>query len=199
MLSDATVQVKYRRPKAFSLVRQWPPKDRPTKPPSNNWPRFFYKRHPELRVSKRGVLDWNRYDNYEKVMHWFEVIGKVMQDATVQQENVYIIDETGIMLSELNSVEVLVGKDCKRGYRGARAKRTTITAIECVSAVGLSRRDHVLSFCFRKASAAEYFLVDTSRIAPSTIAITMRAPSVMWILATICPALGLQCRSLYAA
>ena len=40
------------------------------------------------------------------------------------------------MLSKLNSIKVLVGKDNKRGYRGARVKRTTITAIECVSAVG---------------------------------------------------------------
>jgi hypothetical protein len=40
------------------------------------------------------------------------------------------------MLSKLNSVKVLVGKDNKRGYRGARVKRTSITAIECVSAVG---------------------------------------------------------------
>lgn len=52
------------------------------------------------------------------------------------QENVYNMDEIGIMLSKLNSVKVLVGKDNKRGYRGARVKRTTITAIECVSAVG---------------------------------------------------------------
>ena len=34
------------------------------------------------------------------------------------------------------SVKVLVGKDDMRDYRGARVKRTTITAIECVSADG---------------------------------------------------------------
>lgn len=45
------------------------------------------------------------------------------------QENVYNIDETGIMLPKLNSIKVLVGKDNKRGYRGVRVKRTTITAI----------------------------------------------------------------------
>ena len=71
-------------------------------------------------------------------MHWFEVIGKVLQDSAVLQENVYNIDETGIMLFKLNTIKVLIGKDNKRGYRGARVKRTTITAIECVSAVGRS-------------------------------------------------------------
>ncbi|OCK74364.1 hypothetical protein K432DRAFT_409922 [Lepidopterella palustris CBS 459.81] len=56
----------------------------------------------------------------------------VLKDPDVLQENVYNMDETGIMLSKLNSVKVLVGKDNKRGYRGARVKRTTIIAIECV-------------------------------------------------------------------
>ena len=36
----------------------------------------------------------------------------------------------------LGSVKVLVGKDDTRDYRGARIKRTTVTAIECISANG---------------------------------------------------------------
>jgi hypothetical protein len=39
------------------------------------------------------------------------VIGKKSQNAAVLLENVYDMDETGIMLSMLNSVKVLVGKD----------------------------------------------------------------------------------------
>ena len=70
-----SVRKKYIRPIAFSLARQRPPKDRPSKSPSKNWPRSFYKRHLELRASKNRALDWNRYDIYEKVVHWFEVIG----------------------------------------------------------------------------------------------------------------------------
>jgi hypothetical protein len=41
-------------------------------------------------------------------------------------ENVYNIDETGIMLSMLESVKVLLGRDDVRGHRGASIKRTTI-------------------------------------------------------------------------
>ena len=36
----------------------------------------------------------------------------------------------------LGSVKVLVGKDDARDYRGARVKRTTVTAIECISGDG---------------------------------------------------------------
>jgi hypothetical protein len=36
----------------------------------------------------------------------------------------------------LGSVEVLVSKHDKRKYKGARVKRTTVTAIECISGDG---------------------------------------------------------------
>jgi DDE superfamily endonuclease len=132
-----SVQIKYVRSIAWTLARQRPPSDRPSKPPGRNWPRFFYKRHPALEGSRKGALDWNRYEIYDKVVHWFDVIGKVLQDPAVLQDNVYNMDETVIMLSKLNSVKVIVGKENKnRSSRGARVKRVTITAIECVSASG---------------------------------------------------------------
>jgi len=37
------------------------------------------------------------------------------------------------MLSMLGSVKVLVSKDNRRDYRGARVKRTTVTVIECIT------------------------------------------------------------------
>jgi uncharacterized membrane protein YdbT with pleckstrin-like domain len=46
------------------------------------------------------------------------------------------MDETGVMLSMPGSVKVLVGKHDMRDYRGARVKRTTVTAIECISSDG---------------------------------------------------------------
>jgi len=59
------------------------------------------------------------YNIYDKVVHWFDVIGKVLQDQTILPENVYNMDETGVMLSMLGSVKVLVGKDDLRSYRRA--------------------------------------------------------------------------------
>ncbi|KAH7549001.1 hypothetical protein BM1_10774 [Bipolaris maydis] len=46
------------------------------------------------------------------------------------------MDETGVMLSKLGSVKVLVGKDDRRDYRGTGMKRTMVTAVECISADG---------------------------------------------------------------
>ena len=131
-----SVRIKHILSIAFSLARQRPPEDRPSKPPYKNWPQYFYKRHPVLTASKNDAMDWNRFDIYDKVVHWFEVIGKLLEDPDLLQQNVYNMDETGIILSKLNSVKILVSKDNKRGYRGARVKRTTVTAIECVSGDG---------------------------------------------------------------
>jgi hypothetical protein len=46
------------------------------------------------------------------------------------------MDETGVILSVLGTVKVLVGKDDMRDYRGARVKRTLVTAVECSSSDG---------------------------------------------------------------
>ena len=37
------------------------------------------------------------------------------------------------MLSIPGSIKVLIGKDDKRNYRGARVKRTSVTTVECIS------------------------------------------------------------------
>jgi hypothetical protein len=85
-------------------------------------------------------LDWNRHDKniYDKVRHWFGVIGKELHDPVILPENVYNMDETGVMLSMLASLKVVVGKNDPRTYRGTGVKREMVTAIECISADGRS-------------------------------------------------------------
>jgi hypothetical protein len=76
-----------------------------------------------------------RLNIYDKVSQWFVVIEPELRK--VEPENTYNMDETGVMLSMPNSVKVLVGKDDMRSScKGARVKRTTVTAIECVSTDG---------------------------------------------------------------
>ena len=60
----------------------------------------------------------------------------MLRDPAILAENVYNMDETGVMLSMLGSVKFLVGKNDKRKHRGARVKRTTVTAVECIGADG---------------------------------------------------------------
>ena len=91
-------------------------------------------------------MDWRRHDKniYDKITHWFEVIEKELHRPDIVPENVYNMDETGVMLSMLGSAKVLIGKDDRRDYRGARVKREMVTAIECVSAAGESLNPMVI-------------------------------------------------------
>lgn len=47
----------------------------------------------------------------------------MLRRPDVMQENVYNMDETGVMLSKLGSIKVLVRHNDKRDYRGARVEQ----------------------------------------------------------------------------
>ena len=103
--------------------------------PGKNWPQGFYKRHPELKAKKLKAIDSNRDDRQleEKIRDWFRVIGKELDNPAIMPENVYNMDETGVLLSVLNSLKVLVGSHNLRKHRAVAVKRSLITAVECIS------------------------------------------------------------------
>lgn len=107
------IRMKHLPTLAFIIAQRRSMTDRAIKPPGKNWPKAFEKRHPELISRKVKAVDWNRHDSniYDKITHWFEVIEKELQDADILPENVYNMDETGVMLCMLGSVKVLVSKD----------------------------------------------------------------------------------------
>ncbi|KAF7450302.1 DDE-domain-containing protein [Pyrenophora tritici-repentis] len=132
------VRIKYILSLAFIAARTRPPTDRPLKPPGKNWAKAFEKRHPQTAARRIMAIDWNRHDKNTaaKMTHWLEAIGQILRNPAILADNVYNMDETGVMLSMLGSVKALIGKDGKRNYGGGRVKRTTVTAIECISADG---------------------------------------------------------------
>ncbi|KAF2802856.1 uncharacterized protein BDZ99DRAFT_400723 [Mytilinidion resinicola] len=107
--------------------------NKPIKPPGKNWAWGFEKRYLELKAKTVRPINWKQHRNniYNKIVEWFKLIGK---DLAILPENTYNIDETGVLLSMLGSIKVLVGKDNLRDYRGAGVKRTIVTAVKCISA-----------------------------------------------------------------
>ena len=70
------VRIKYIREIAFTLACKRPEAERPAQPPGENWPQYFYKRHKDvLKASRSRALDWNTFHIYDKVVHWFDLIG----------------------------------------------------------------------------------------------------------------------------
>lgn len=106
--------------------------------PNKDWPQAFYKRHPELKAARVRAIDWQRHEKNirAKVENWFEVMSKQLSERGVLQENVYNMDETGVLLSDLTTTKVLVCRNDARSRRGVGLRRTMITAVECISADG---------------------------------------------------------------
>lgn len=136
--------VKFLRSLALIIVRQRSSifqitdADLEVRPPGKNWPQGIYRRHPQLKARRLRTIDWKRDGRHieDKVRHWFDIIGRELADPAILPENVYNMDETGVLLSVLNSLKVLVSKDDLRKHRGTTVKRTLVTAIECISADG---------------------------------------------------------------
>jgi len=108
--------------------------------PAKDWPQVFCKRHPELKVARLRTLDWRRHEKsiYNKVVNWFDLMRAQLEETDVLQENVYNMDETGVLLSVLGSSKYLVSAEMPKTHRGTDTKRTLITAVECISADGRS-------------------------------------------------------------
>jgi hypothetical protein len=83
---DLPIRMKFIPSVAFCATRQRPAADRPLKPPGPNWTKALENRHPELKARRLKALDWNRHEKntYEKITHWFEVIGPVLQDPVIE-------------------------------------------------------------------------------------------------------------------
>lgn len=59
-------------------------------------------------------------------------MGKQLSERGILQENVYNMDETGVLISNLNTVKVLASRVDVQSCRGVGLRRTMITAVECV-------------------------------------------------------------------
>ena len=129
------IRIEHLTSSAFTVARQRTT-NIPLDAPGKDWPQGLTKRNPDLIAKRNQAPDWKRYNIYEKTEHWFDIIGKVLQRPVIDPENVYNMNETGVMFSMPGLVKVLVAKKDLRGYRGGRVKCTVVTAIECVSASG---------------------------------------------------------------
>jgi hypothetical protein len=81
------VRIKCLPALAFSIARQRST-NKATKPPGKNWPRGYQKRHPALKPRRVRAMAWERHENniYDKITHWFEVIGEVLEVACAAKE-----------------------------------------------------------------------------------------------------------------
>jgi hypothetical protein len=179
------VRIKYIPALAFVATRARPPADRPLQPPGKNWPKAFEGRHPETAARRVTALDWNRHEKNigPKMILWFEVTGRVLRDPAIRRENVYNMDEPGVMLSMLGSVKVLVGKDDKRKHRGAHVKRKIVT-VEAATSASQTRRVRKRKSAVLEVEADSLNVGAKRFVAKRKVARVAGATGVPWIAPT---------------
>lgn len=96
--------------------------------PAKDWPQAFCKRHPELKVARLRALDWRRHEKniYKKIVNWFDLMRAQLEEPGVLRENVYNMDETGVLLSVLGSSKYIVSAEMHKSHRGTDSKRTSL-------------------------------------------------------------------------
>jgi hypothetical protein len=55
-------------------------------------------------------------------MQWFTLISKELHDSAIVQENVYNMNETGVLLNILSSLKVLISKEDLTNYKRRRSQ-----------------------------------------------------------------------------
>lgn len=79
------VRIKFVPCLAFVIARQRSTTEKPIKPSGKNWAQGFLRRHLALKLRRVRAIDWKRYENniYDKIIYWFDVIGKVLRDPAI--------------------------------------------------------------------------------------------------------------------
>jgi hypothetical protein len=106
-----------------------------------NWPARFIARHPQLAGLIAEPLEKPRYDACTPNIfnNWFSRYKEHFDRYKPDPRNIYNIDETGFILGKGEKAYVIVEKQSgSSSYRIKAKKGKLLTAIECVSATGMT-------------------------------------------------------------
>ncbi|GJE90483.1 DDE-domain-containing protein [Phanerochaete sordida] len=110
------------------------------------WVRRFLKRHPDVKVRWTTGLESCRAQalNRHAVSGYFDIIYDLIVRYDIPPENIYNMDEKGLLLGIGKRVRALVDRDQKTVNHIEDGNRELVTAIECISADGTALRPTVI-------------------------------------------------------
>ncbi|KAG9225268.1 hypothetical protein CCMSSC00406_0007099 [Pleurotus cornucopiae] len=111
------------------------------KPVGENWPSSFVTRHPEIKVVKlTTTLEACRARslNRANVDKYFDILEEVIAKYAIRPENIWNMDEKGLVLEDSARRRALVDRDQKTLYDINDGAQEMVTTIECFSAAGVA-------------------------------------------------------------
>lgn len=82
--------------------------------------------------------------NRHNVNNYFDILESVMQEYKIRPENIYNMDEKGLVMGAAERSSALVDRDQKTVYEIGDGNRELVTAIECISAAGVALKPMVI-------------------------------------------------------
>jgi len=105
-----------------------------------NWVATFRQRHPDLRSYYSRVMDAQRVraGDPKVVEAYFDLLAQTIQEYNIVPENIYNMDETGFLIGQSQTRNIIVPKENSKNkrFRSHPGTRETITVVECIGARG---------------------------------------------------------------
>jgi hypothetical protein len=109
------------------------------KPLGPNWQSRFLRRHPELKskISSPRARDRFLAQDHGIFNHWFDLFLEQKEKYCVHDDDVYNMDEKGVMLGVAGKVAVIIPKTEKNPHTSnGSGNRDWATSTECISLTG---------------------------------------------------------------
>ena len=103
-----------------------------------HWTDQFLNRHPSLKSKFVTGLEKDRVAAEDPAIarHWFELVKQQITDNAVELQDIFNMDEKGIMMGASEKAKVIISKYEKRQYMTANGSREWVSLLECISATG---------------------------------------------------------------
>jgi len=109
------------------------------KPLGPNWQSAFLRRHPDLKskISSPRARDRFLAQDHGIFNHWFDLFLEQKEKYCVHDDDVYNMDEKGVMLGVAGKVAVIIPKTEKNPHTSnGSGNRDWTTSTECISLTG---------------------------------------------------------------
>lgn len=112
----------------------------------DSWLGRFRERHPEIKVRWTTTLEQCRARalNRTLVAEFFDIIYEQVVVQGIPPENIYNMDEKGLLLGTGKSIRAFVDRDQKTVNHVEGGCRELVTAVECISADGVALQPAVI-------------------------------------------------------
>jgi hypothetical protein len=103
-----------------------------------NWSQRFLQRHPHLKSRFVAPLDKDRVclEDPKQILRFFELFKSTKAEYNVHDDDVYNIDEKGIMIGVLAKLKVICSHKHKKTRTTQQGSREWVSLIECISSDG---------------------------------------------------------------